>query len=107
MDPTLYSAALAALLAQDRRAARLSPLHCRLMHAVCDPEGPYSIDKLAPRIERHPSYASRLALDLSAAGLVNRVESLSDRRRILVVPTRRGRTLDQRARSLADAAVPA
>ena len=62
-------------------------------------------NQLAEHIGHHPTGISRLLDELEQARLVRRTRDRSDRRKLLVEPTARGRTFVQKGRPLIDAAV--
>jgi DNA-binding MarR family transcriptional regulator len=62
-------------------------------------------NELAEHIGQHPTGMSRLLDELEQARLVRRTRDRSDRRKLLVEPTARGRTFVQRGRPLIDSAV--
>jgi MarR family transcriptional regulator, lower aerobic nicotinate degradation pathway regulator len=74
----------------------LSALQCR---------GRAAQNELAEHIGQHPTGVSRLLEELEQAGLVRRARDRSDRRKILVEPTARGRAFLEQGRPLVDAAV--
>jgi len=67
--------------------------------------GPSAQNELAQNIGQHPTGMSRLLEELEQAGLVRRTRNRSDRRKILVEPTARGRAFLEQGRPLVDAAV--
>jgi len=62
-------------------------------------------NELAEHIGQHPTGVSRLLEELEQAGLVRRARDRSDRRRIQVEPTARGRAFLEHGRQLVDAAI--
>ncbi len=62
-------------------------------------------NELAEHIGQHPTGMSRLLDELEQARLVRRTRDRSDRRKLLVEPTARGRSFVQRGRPLIDSAV--
>ena len=62
-------------------------------------------NELAEHIGQHPTGVSRLLEELEQAGLVRRARDRTDRRKILVEPTARGRAFLEHGRPLVDAAV--
>jgi len=62
-------------------------------------------NELAEHIGQHPTGVSRLLEELEQAGLVRRARDRSDRRKILVEPTARGRAFLEHGRPLVDAAI--
>ena len=67
--------------------------------------GPSAQNELAQHIGQHPTGMSRLLEELEQARLVRRARDRTDRRKMLVEPTARGRTLLEVGRPLVDAAV--
>lgn len=67
--------------------------------------GPSAQNELAQSIGQHPTGMSRLLDELEQARLVRRTRDRSDRRKIVVEPTARGRAFVQQGRPLVDAAV--
>jgi DNA-binding MarR family transcriptional regulator len=67
--------------------------------------GPSAQNELAQNIGQHPTGMSRLLEELERARLVRRTRDRSDRRKILVEPTARGRAFLEQGRPLVDAAV--
>jgi len=67
--------------------------------------GPSAQNELAQNIGQHPTGMSRLLEELEQARLVRRARDRSDRRKILVEPTARGRAFLEQGRPLVDAAV--
>jgi len=67
--------------------------------------GPSAQNELAQHIGQHPTGMSRLLEELEQARLVRRSRDRSDRRKVLVVPTARGRNFLEQRRPLVDAAV--
>lgn len=67
--------------------------------------GPSAQNELAQHIGQHPTGMSRLLEELEQARLVRRARDRSDRRKILVEPTARGRAFLEQGRPLIDAAV--
>ncbi len=67
--------------------------------------GPSAQNELAQHIGQHPTGMSRLLEELEQARLVRRARDRSDRRKVLVEPTARGRTFLELGRPLVDAAV--
>jgi len=67
--------------------------------------GPSAQNELAQSIGQHPTGMSRLLEELEQARLVRRARDRSDRRKILVEPTARGRAFLEQGRPLVDAAV--
>jgi DNA-binding MarR family transcriptional regulator len=67
--------------------------------------GPSAQHELAQSIGQHPTGMSRLLDELERARLVRRTRDPSDRRKIVVEPTARGRAFVQQGRPLVDAAV--
>ena len=74
----------------------LSALHQR---------GPMAQNELAQHIGQHPTGMSRLLDDLEQVRLVRRTRDRSDRRKILVEASARGRSFVAQGRPLVDAAV--
>jgi DNA-binding MarR family transcriptional regulator len=67
--------------------------------------GPSAQNELAQHIGQHPTGMSRLLEELEQARLVRRARDRTDRRKMLVEPTARGRTFLEVGRPLVDAAV--
>ena len=67
--------------------------------------GPMAQNELAQHNGQHPTGMSRLLEDLEQARLVRRTRDRSDRRKILVEATARGRAFLKQGRPLVDAAV--
>jgi DNA-binding MarR family transcriptional regulator len=67
--------------------------------------GPSAQHELAQHIGQHPTGVSRLLEELEQARLVRRARDRSDRRKILVEATARGRTFLKQGRPMVDAAV--
>ena len=67
--------------------------------------GPSAQNELAQNIGQHPTGMSRLLEELEQARLVRRARDRSDRRKIMVEPTARGRAFLEQGRPLVDAAV--
>jgi len=67
--------------------------------------GPSAQNELAQHIGQHPTGISRLLEELEQARLVRRSRDRSDRRKVLVVATARGRSFLEHGRPLVDAAV--
>jgi DNA-binding MarR family transcriptional regulator len=67
--------------------------------------GPSAQNELAEHIGQHPTGMSRLLDELEQAHLVRRNRDRSDRRKILVEPTARGRAFVVQNRPVVDAAV--
>ena len=68
-------------------------------------QGPMSQNEPAQHIGQHPTGISRLLDEMEQAGLVRRTRDRSDRRKILVEASARGRAILTRGRPLVDAAV--
>jgi DNA-binding MarR family transcriptional regulator len=62
-------------------------------------------NELAEHIGQHPTGISRLLDELEQAHLVRRTRDRTDRRKLVVEPTARGRTFVHKGRPLIDAAV--
>ena len=90
----------------DRRLAQRgeSVLAFQVLSAVIR-NGPMAQHELAQHIGQHPTGMSRLLDDLEQARLVRRARDRSDRRKILVDATARGRASVEHGRPLVDAAV--
>ncbi len=67
--------------------------------------GPSVQNELAQHIGQHPTGMSRLLEELEQARLVRRTRDPSDRRKVVVAPTARGRSFLEQGRPLVDAAV--
>jgi DNA-binding MarR family transcriptional regulator len=67
--------------------------------------GPSAQNELAQHIGQHPTGMSRLLEELEHARLVRRTRDPSDRRKVVVAPTARGRSFLEQGRPLVDAAV--
>ncbi len=67
--------------------------------------GPSVQNELAQHIGQHPTGMSRLLEELEQARLVRRARDPSDRRKVVVAPTARGRSFLEQGRPLVDAAV--
>jgi DNA-binding MarR family transcriptional regulator len=67
--------------------------------------GPSAQNELAQHIGQHPTGMSRLLEDLEQARLVRRARDRTDRRKVLVAATARGRSFLEQGRPLVDAAV--
>jgi DNA-binding MarR family transcriptional regulator len=95
-DNSVHLIALSALLASDRGTRKLHIRHLQILALACANDGPHSVASLARAAGISSGFNSKVIDRLFDEGLITRTVDPSDRRLLLIAPTKTGRDLNCR-----------